>query len=147
MNIDQSFLIALADDDTDDRELFVEAMKGVKKEADVLLFEDGKPLLDYLKNEENPLPRIIFMDFNMPVHNGMHSLRLIRSEARLRKLCVVIYSTSGNERDIDDAYEYGANGYIIKPASFNALQRVIRKVIDSDWICSDSRPGREALLL
>jgi len=101
--------IALADDDEDDRILFMEAMDQISIRTNLSIFTNGQELMDYLLLPEVILPQLIFLDLNMPIKNGMQCLNEIRKHGRLKDLIVAIYSTSSSEKDIEETFVKGAN--------------------------------------
>lgn len=128
-----SLHIMLADDDEDDRLFFREAFEEVKINYNFTAFNDGEQLMDYLNKKENPLPDIIFLDLNMPRKSGIECLKEIRSDQRLKKISVAIYSTSSSEQDIEDTFVSGANVYIKKPNDFNMLKKILSDVVHINW--------------
>ena len=139
--------IALADDDSDDRMLFEEAIDDIKLATDLSLFVNGKQLMDHLLQTGITLPEIVFLDLNMPIKNGMQCLKEIRGDKRLQDLCVAIYSTSSSERDIEETFVQGANIYINKPNSYGALKKAIEKVLQMNWQYHTSNLNRHNFLL
>jgi CheY-like chemotaxis protein len=125
--------IALADDDEDDRMLFLEAFDEITSQTKLLLFKHGQELLDYLFQPDNIIPSLVFLDLNMPIKNGMQCLCEIRSNPKLKNLCVAIYSTSSSDKDINETFLNGANIYINKPNSFTKLREVVEKVLNMNW--------------
>ena len=105
-------LIALAEDDEDDRSFFAETFKSLKVRSKILLFKNGKELMDYLNCPETELPTIIFLDLNMPIMGGIEALNWIRSQSRLDNIFIAIFSTSSSERDIEETFVLGANVYL-----------------------------------
>ncbi len=124
--------IILADDDSDDRELFSEAIEETNFQVKLDTAEDGETFLCVLKSSKN-LPDIIFLDLNMPNKNGKECLAELRSSVKYNQVPVIIYSTSSSKRDIDEVYEKGANLYISKPSSFQELKRIANEVLTLDW--------------
>jgi len=139
--------IVLADDDADDRFLFDEAISELDIKTKLSLFNDGKALMDYLLLPNTVLPEIVFLDLNMPIKNGMQCLKEIRAHNNLKELCVVIYSTSSSEEDIENTFINGANVYINKPNSFTALKKAIDKVLKINWQYHTSALNRDNFLL
>lgn len=125
--------IMLADDDEDDRLFFKEAFEEVKIKYKISTFNDGEQLMDHLCETNNPLPDIIFLDLNMPRKSGIECLKEIRSNERLKKISVAIYSTSSSEQDIEDTFVSGANVYIKKPNDFNMLKKILSDVVHINW--------------
>jgi len=123
----------LADDDEDDRLFFKEAFEEVKIKYTISAFNDGEQLMEYLYEEGNPLPDIIFLDLNMPRKSGIDCLKEIRADERLKRISVAIYSTSSSEQDIEDTFVSGANVYIRKPNDFNMLKKILSDVVHINW--------------
>lgn len=121
--------ILLADDDADDRLFFKEAMEEIHIETMVSIVNDGIELLDYLNHSNNYLPDIIFLDINMPGKNGLECLRELREDGRYNQIMIVIYSTSGAESDMKEAYQCGANVYLKKAGDFAELKASLAHVL------------------
>lgn len=139
--------IALADDDEDDRILFMEAMDQISIRTNLSIFTNGQELMDYLLLPEVILPQLIFLDLNMPIKNGMQCLNEIRKHGRLKDLIVAIYSTSSSEKDIEETFVKGANIYINKPNSFTELKEAVSKVLQINWQYQTSNLNPENFLL
>ena len=130
---DDFFNIILTDDDEDDRLLFSEALDEISIKTNLLLFEHGQKLIDYLFQPEIILPNIIFLDLNMPIKNGMQCLVDIRSNPRLKDIYIAMYSTSMADKDIKDSFSSGANMYVNKPNCFNLLKKTVEQILQLNW--------------
>jgi CheY-like chemotaxis protein len=119
--------VLLTDDDEDDRLIFKEILNEMDKDIIVSMVNDGKQLMDFLTNENTPLPHIIFLDLNMPNMNGIECLKEIRSHEKYSDISIAIYSTSTSKKDIDDTFLHGANIYITKPAAYSELKEILKK--------------------
>jgi CheY-like chemotaxis protein len=97
------------------------------------MVKDGNDLLNRLLTPGNKLPDLVLLDLNMPNKNGRECLEIIRQTEHLKKLRVIIYSTSSSPNDINDTYAKGANLYITKPASFMGLISMTKKLFMIDW--------------
>ena len=126
-------LIILADDDPDDRVLFKDALSEISKEMISFTLSGGVELMKHLNDESNPLPDLIFLDLNMPMKNGFDCLDEIRSTERLKNLCVIIYSTSSQFKDILDTLNKGANLYFTKPYNFKDLVKRLKQIFAMNW--------------
>jgi CheY-like chemotaxis protein len=146
MNI-EVLTIVLVDDDEDDRLIFKEAIEEIKIKTKLWLFSNGEQLMDFLKDPENVLPHVVFLDLNMPVKNGMQCLKEIRQSNLLKDLSVAIYSTSSTEEDIENTFIKGANIYIKKPNDFNKLKQVLEEVLKMNWQYFTSSLNRDNFLL
>lgn len=129
MNQDKKLLtILMADDDEDDRLLAKEAMAESRVLNSLQFVEDGVELISYLRGEGKysdrsafPMPGLILLDLNMPKKDGREALRDIKADADLRRIPVVILTTSKAEEDMLRGYDLGAASYITKPVTFDAL--------------------------
>lgn len=138
--------IALADDDEDDRMLFSEAIEEIDMRTKLSLFNHGQELMDYLILPHIILPNLIFLDLNMPIKNGKQCLIEIRNNPRLKDICIVIYSTSSSEKDIEDTFLNGANIYVNKPNNFSKLREVVEKVLQLNWQYHTSNLNKDTFL-
>ncbi len=124
--------ILMADDDPDDRMMAKEAFEENKLANEIKFVEDGEELLEYLRNTGkyenagNRLPGLILLDLNMPKKDGREALRELKSDARLRRIPVVVLTTSKAEEDILRSYDLGVNSFISKPVTFEELVTVVR---------------------
>lgn len=127
--------ILLADDDNDDLFLFREALSELPIFTHLETVHDGEQLMEYLFENVNQLPNILFLDLNMPRKNGFECLTEIKSNDRLKQLPVVMFSTSyprdsRYENDIINMlYKIGAQNYIRKPTQFSDLKQAINKIL------------------
>ncbi len=120
--------IFIVDDDPDDQELLLEALELAGLTCSSSTFADGQELLDQLQDGE--LPDLILLDLNMPRVDGQTALDRIKSSARLRRIPVVVLTTSRSEADVDRCYELGANSFITKPRSFEDLLDLVETLGD-----------------
>ena len=125
--------IILADDDKDDLAVFRDALQELPLNHTLNVFADGKQLMDYLLDEKNPLPHLLFLDLNMPCKTGMECLDEIRKNPRFNHVSIAIYSTSSAKKDIEATFISGANIYIKKPSEFNKLKEVLNEVVNLNW--------------
>lgn len=140
--------ILLADDDESDRLLFTEAFAELKIKTMVSTVNDGVELMEWLNAaEQESLPHLLFLDLNMPRKNGLECLKEIRSNKNLRDISIAIYSTSHNQKDIDETFHYGAHVYITKPDNFNELKAVLEKAVTMAYQYEDQSMLRENFLL
>lgn len=101
--------ILLAEDDTEDQELFIDALDEAKIASEVTTVENGQELLDTLRDESQSDPDIIFIDVNMPVKGGKKALEEIKKDDELRGIPTVMLSTWDHPSDIEDAFAKGAD--------------------------------------
>ena len=139
--------ILLADDDEDDRLFFKEAFDEIKINTKVSLVNDGVELMNYLSEDGNPLPHILFLDLNMPRKTGIDCLLEIKRLSHLKDIAIAIYSTSASDMDIEETFVQGANVYIKKPSDFNTLKKILEQVITINWQYQTSGLNRDNYLL
>jgi len=126
--------ILMADDDPDDRMLIKEALEENNLLNPIHFVEDGAELLDYLHRrgrfltENAPKPALILLDLNMPKMDGREALHYIKSDPFLRRIPVVVLTTSKAEEDIVKTYDLGVNSFICKPVRFDELVEVTREI-------------------
>ncbi len=126
-NLKTRFL--LIDDDTDDRELFCEALATVDPVIVCEQATDGAEALGRLRNKEISEPDIIFLDINMPVMNGWQFLTKLKNDEAYKHIPVIMYSTSSNVKDRRIADEMGALCFVTKPHAFRLLQNILDVVV------------------
>jgi two-component system response regulator len=126
--------ILMADDDADDRELMKEALQENNLAGMLRFVEDGAELLDYLYRKgkfssgDAPRPELILLDLNMPKVDGREALKRIKSDPGLRRIPVVILTTSRAEQDILSTYDLGVNSFISKPTQYADLIQVAKQI-------------------
>ena len=123
----------IADDDTDDQEIFIEALHEIDKSIQCYTALNGEDAMHKLKKELKAIPDYIFLDLNMPRLNGKECLIEIKKVDELRHVPVFLYSTSAERRDVDEATRLGAAGFFKKPHKFSELCEVLSNVIARDW--------------
>ena len=143
----EPFHILLADDDEGDRLIFGDAFSELKIKSVVHFTNNGMDLMTYLNEEGSRLPDLIFLDLNMPGKNGLECLKEIKSNEKLCDILIAIYSTSDNEKDMEETFSNGANIYITKPNDFNVLKQLLHKAIASTLIYQGDLFNRKNFLL
>lgn len=123
--------ILLAEDDADDRDLFIEAFALVDPAVRIETVDNGEKLMEYLTGSKSS-PDCIFLDLNMPRKNGKECLQEIRSIYQMQDIPIIIYTTSLNARDIDETYHRGATCFIRKPGSFRELTSILSRYMTLD---------------
>jgi CheY-like chemotaxis protein len=144
----QGIVILMADDDDDDFLLTQKALKQSKLLNTLRRVKDGEELLEYLRHEdpytdeiEYPRPGVILLDLNMPKMDGREALKEIKSDATLRDIPVVVFTTSKAEEDIYKSYQLGVNSFITKPVTFDGLIQVIQ-TLGKYWFEIVELPGQ-----
>ena len=110
--------ILLVEDDQVDCMTIKRALEDVRITNPLDMVSNGEEALAYLLSEENDLPGIILMDLNMPRMNGIEFLKRVKTHARLKKVPVIVLTTSRTEQDISASFELGVAGYMVKPLDY-----------------------------
>ncbi len=140
----------MADDDEEDCMLTQDALREGRLMNPLYFVHDGQELINFLRHSgkyaaaESPRPGIVLLDLNMPRKDGREALREIKLDPSLRRIPIIILTTSKNEVDVYKSYDLGANAYIVKPVTFDALVNVMRNM-GAFWFqiveyASDSSP-------
>lgn len=132
--------ILMAEDDEDDRLMAGIALKESRVGNPLVTVNNGEELLEYLFRKGNysdpaasPKPCFILLDLNMPRLDGREALKIIKADEGLRKIPIVVMTTSKAEEDIIASYDEGANSFITKPFTFEGLVQVI-KALKHYWL-------------
>jgi CheY-like chemotaxis protein len=127
-----SIHILFAEDDPDDRLLTRRALQKSRLANTIATVEDGEELMDYLyergayEGQSNPRPGLILLDLNMPRMDGREALKLIKNDPDLRRIPVIVLTTSEAEHDILQSYDLGVNAFVTKPVTFDGLVDAIQ---------------------
>lgn len=138
--------IVLVEDNPDHGELALKMLKEVANEAEVTWIKDGQEALDYLLNggsyegEGCKNPALILLDIKMPKLNGIEVLKKLKNRDGLRRIPVVMFTTSSDPKDIEDAYRLGANSFVTKSIRFSELKRCVQE-IGSYWFKVNTSPN------
>ena len=120
----------MADDDEDDRVLTRDAFDDCGVDVDLRFVEDGQELLEYLHGDGawrgRPTPSLILLDLNMPRKDGREALVAIKENPALRRIPVVILTTSKAEEDVLRSYDLGVSSFISKPVTYESLLALVR---------------------
>ncbi|MDF2449545.1 MAG: rcp1 3 [Bacteroidota bacterium] len=117
--------IMVIDDDDDDRELFCKSLNQISEEIDCISEPSGTDALEYLNNPSKPVPDVIFLDINMPVMTGWQFLTTVKHDARIKDIPVIMLSSSSNPREVNIAYDLGADSYCVKPDKPTELKKML----------------------
>ena len=145
----KSASILLVEDNAMDVELILDAFKEVRLNNKIQVARNGKEALQYLFGEggfadrkKYPLPDIVLLDLNMPGVDGHEVLRRIKTAEKLKRLPVIILTSSKDEGDRAMSYDNGANSYLVKPVSFDSFLEVVKKVYEY-WLTLNIQPPLE----
>jgi two-component system, response regulator len=127
--------VLIADDDTDDCLIAMEAWEETGLGNELRFVQDGNELMDYLLHqnrysipEASPRPGLILLDLTMPKKSGLESLVEIKADQTLKDIPVIVLSTSKTPKDASEAYALGAYGFVTKPSTFHEYLQVMRDV-------------------
>lgn len=139
----EEIFILIAEDDADDRFLLKTAFEENGFTDTLCFVENGVEVLEYLHGQNggdgSSYPRFILLDLNMPKKDGREVLKELKQHPQLKKIPVVIFSTTNNEQEMKRCYELGANSYITKPNSFESLLKTVA-ALRSYWMQTSSIP-------
>lgn len=128
----QTVHILLVEDNKGDVVLITEALEEANRNLTIQTLSDGEQAINYL-GESSGLPDIILLDINLPRVNGHEVLRFIKSSEKLRKIPVVMLTTSSAEADVTKSYNLHANCFITKPADVYEYNHVVES-IEKFWV-------------
>jgi two-component system response regulator len=127
--------ILLVEDNPQDAELTIRALKKHNITNQFIVLEDGAEALDfifcrgkYAQREIVNHPKVVLLDLKLPKVNGLEVLRAIKVDERTRAIPVVMVTSSRQDPDIKTAYEYGANSYVVKPLDFNVFAEAMSQL-------------------
>ena len=120
--------ILLVEDNLNDAELTIRALKKHNLANNLLHVEDGQQALDFLFDEKNVKPKLILLDLKMPKVDGIEVLRKLKSDGQRCVIPVVVLTSSKEERDIVESYKLGVNAYIVKPVDFDQFVKAVTQL-------------------
>ncbi|HET7624043.1 MAG TPA: response regulator [Verrucomicrobiae bacterium] len=131
----RDFIVLLVEDDLNDIFLVKRAFKMARLETPLQVVTDGEDAIRYLKGEGKfadretyPLPHLVVMDIKMPRRTGFEVLEWIKTDGTLRRIPVIIVSSSDRPQDVNRAYELGANAYMVKPMDFLEVEHLFESI-------------------
>ncbi|MGI6486947.1 MAG: response regulator [Syntrophomonadaceae bacterium] len=128
--------VLLVEDDRVDALTVKRALKELKVTNELIIRENGEEALEYLRNPQNQMPAIILLDINMPRMNGIEFLQAAKSDDNIKKIPVIVLTTSNEETDKIQSFNLGVAGYMVKPVDYQKFVDVVR-VIDLYWTLSE----------
>ena len=120
--------ILLVEDNTEDLELTLRALREHRLANRIEVARDGAEALAFFKANGNQLPKVVLLDLKLPKVSGIEVLEAIRADERTRALPVVVLTSSREEPDIQRCYDLGVNSYIVKPVDFDAFVKAVAEV-------------------
>ena len=139
--------ILLVEDDPHDVELTLIALEKIGLAGGLIVTRDGAEALDYLFRREayaarkDGMPAAVLLDIKLPKVDGIEVLRIIKSDAALKMLPVVMLTSSREDRDLEACYKEGANAFVVKPVGFAEFEEAISKIWDF-WSKLNEPPPR-----
>lgn len=143
------YTVLLAEDNSTDALMVQRAFKKAKLTTPVQVVEDGDKAVAYLgghgpyaDREKHPLPVLLLLDLKLPRRSGMEVLQWLRQQPVLKRLPVIVLTSSQDSTDVNRAYDLGANSYLVKPAGFNPLLEMM-KTLGLYWLVMNEKPETE----
>jgi len=145
MNI-HAHAILVVEDDANDVLLLTRAFRKAKVSTPFHVVADGEAAMAYLagtapftNRQQHPLPDLILLDLKLPRVSGLEVLAWLRQEPELKRTPVVVLTSSRENKDINQAYELGANSYLVKPVAFDALLELVQH-LNLYWLKLNQNP-------
>jgi CheY-like chemotaxis protein len=138
--------ILLAEDDPRDVELTLKGLEAYRLANDVFTVNNGEEALDYLhrrgkySDRDEGLPVVILLDIKMPLISGLEVLQEIKADERLRRIPVVMMTSSREDRDLEECYRLGVNAYVVKPLNFLEFVEAV-KTVGMFWALLNELPS------
>ena len=120
--------ILLVEDNNEDLELTLRALKQHRLANRIHVARDGAEALEFLQKPGGQLPKVVLLDLKLPKVSGLEVLQAIRKDERTRALPVVVLTSSREEPDVRRCYDLGVNSYIVKPVDFDAFVKAVAEV-------------------
>ena len=130
--------ILLVEDNPNDAELTLRALRKTDIGARLAIARDGAEALEYLLSDRK-LPKVVFLDLKLPKIDGMEVLRRIRADERTHSIPVVVLTSSQEERDITECYRLGVNSYVVKPVEFDKFYKAVGE-LGLYWLVLNKSP-------
>ncbi len=125
--------LLLVDDDADDHEIFLEAVKEIDSSVHCTCLFDGEAALKKLNGDDGDLPDLIILDTNMPKVTGRQILTELKNSLHLKDIPVIMYSTFFSDRDIEDLMQLGAVHHLSKPSKFEDFRNSLNDILKKKW--------------
>ena len=138
--------VLLVEDSYNDVLLIQRAYKMAKAKSQLHVVKDGEQAVSYLigegpyaNREQYPIPTLMLLDLKLPRKTGFELLEWLRNQPKLKRLPVVVLSSSAQARDVNRVYDLGANSYLVKPVRFDALLNLV-EALDLYWNTLNEKP-------
>lgn len=128
--------ILLVEDDQVDKMTVVRALKEIHVTNPLVHRENGEEAVHYLQDPASEKPCIILLDLNMPIMNGLEFLKAVKNDGKLKRIPIVVLTTSDEQQDKINSFDLGVAGYMAKPVDYRQFVEVMRS-IDAYWTISE----------
>jgi CheY-like chemotaxis protein len=133
--------VLLVEDDDVDAMMVRKAVDELEIAGPLARVTDGEEALKHLRNQDNERPCIIFLDLNMPKMNGAEFLKVVKADDTLKRIPIIVLTTSKEQCDIVSSFDLCVAGYIVKPVDYERFVQAL-KTIDLYWTLSELPNGR-----
>ncbi len=138
--------VLLVEDNPNDAELTLNALRRRHMANHILHVQDGEEALEFLRGDGryagrdvNHPPKVVLLDLKMPKMDGLKVLRAMKADPRTQEIPVVMLTSSGEDRDLDEAYRLGVNSYIVKPVEFDTFSEAVAQ-LGCYWLVLNQAP-------
>ena len=138
--------ILLVEDNADDLDMTMHALRKMKLANHIQIARDGVEALDFIfcrgphaeRNIEH-VPRVVLLDLKLPRVDGLEVLRTMKSDPRTRKIPIVVLTSSKEQSDLVESYDLGVNSYMVKPVNFDAFAKAVQE-LGLYWLLLNQTP-------
>ena len=130
-NVPKGKYILYADDDPEDKESIYDGLKDINSDVEMVFVNHGLDALQFLQslNSSENFPCLILLDINMPMLNGLETLKILKQSKGLKDIPVIMFSTSSDEKLVRESLELGAVDHVTKPINFNSLKEITAQFV------------------
>ena len=136
--------ILLVEDNPDDRDLTIMALKRSRIANGIDIAHDGEEALQYFEDQSRPLPLLVLLDLKLPRIMGIDVLRRLRAEEHTKLMPIVVLTSSSEESDRYQSYVEGSNAYVVKPVEFDAFSEAVKQLGLFWLLINEPPPYRES---
>ena len=135
--------ILLVEDDNVDTMIIKRVVRELKITNELICMTGGEEALEYLKDENNRKPSIILLDLSMPKMDGFEFLRIAKENSEIKRIPIVVFTTSKEEQDVVESFNFSVAGYMIKPVDYKKFMETV-STIDLYWTLSELPDGEQS---
>ena len=136
--------VLLVEDNADDRDLTIMALKGSNIGNEIDIAGDGEEALRYFEDQSRPLPALVLLDLKLPRIMGLDVLKRLRADERTKLVPIVVLTSSQQESDRYQSYVGGVNAYVVKPVEFDAFSEAVKQLGLFWLVINEPPPDRES---